>query len=122
MRAIQIAILVMCIQLAGAIITATGLFTGNFYESKMLPSSFGTATAQSEAEQTQVSFNVMNALWNMLAWGWISHYFEPLYSNVASVTATVDAVIWSMNIISWVLIGVAFIQFIRNLQQPLSGG
>ena len=119
MRAVQLALIVFCIQIMGGIITTTGLFGGTYYEPGLLPSIPTQTSAQTLDEQNAMSFNVMNAMWNSLTWGWIAQYFEPLFSNVAAVNATVSALIWGLNILSWALIGIAFIQFLRNLIQPI---
>lgn len=119
MRAVQIALLVICIQVMGGIITATGLFGGIYYETSAIPEVPNQTSAQTAEEQTALSFNIMNALWNTLTWGWIKQFFEPIYSNVAAVRAVVDAFILGLNGICWTLIGIAFIQFLRNLIKPI---
>jgi len=122
MRAIQVAILIICIQVFGGIVTASGLFTGTYYESSIVPSQFGNASAQYAHEQEAVAFDVMNALWNTLTWGWITQYFEPVYSSQAGARAIIDAFILGLNGLSWTLIGIAFLQYLRNLIQPLQSG
>lgn len=123
MRAVQIALLVVCIQIMGGIITTTGLFGSMYYESSISsPSWYGTsATAQTAEEQQALSFNIMSSMWNILTWGWIKYYFEPLYSNVPSVKSIIDALILGLNGLSAYLIGISFLQFLRNLIQPLRG-
>ena len=123
MRAVQLALLVVSIQVGLGIITESGLFSGTFYESSLtniqLPSS---PSATSESEQSQASINVMNTVWNALTWGWIKTYFEPFYSMDAGVKGLVDHLVTFLNSLSAFLIGIAFIEFARNRINVLGGG
>lgn len=122
MRAVQIAVLFLCIQVGMALVNVTGLFTEGFYEGKeMLEKQWGSPSALSPEEQEQVSIDVMNELWKGLTWGWISNYFQPFYNKDVGVKAVVDKFIWGLNGISAFAIGIAFIEFIRNRLNVLGG-
>jgi len=122
MRAVQIALLVISIQVGMGIITESGLFTGNFYENTLINIEMPTnPSATSEEEQVQASINVMNTIWNALTWGWIKHYFEPFYSLNSGVKNFVDHIILFLNSLSAFLIGIAFVEFARNRLNVLGG-
>jgi hypothetical protein len=123
MRAVQIALIVICIQVGMGLVTVSGLYGDMYYESKItsvnLPSNVSALT---EVEQTQAGTNIMNAIWNTITWGWIKFYFEPLYSNYSIVKNFIDLFIAFLDVISGIIIGVAFLEFIRNRTDILPGG
>jgi len=115
MRAIQIALFLICFQIGMGIVTESGMFTGTYFESSIAnPQLTGNFSATEESEQVLGSVSIMNKLWNVLTWGWITRYFEPWYSNNTAVHNFVDHIVLFLNTLSGVLIGVAFIEFIRN--------
>ena len=122
MRAVQIALLIICIQVGLGIINASGLFRGYFYEAEItnvdLPEE---VSAMTEAEQEQANINIMNAIWDTLTWGWISYYFEPFYSSDTAVKGFVDVIIIFLGTISSLIIGIAFVEFLRNRIDVLGG-
>jgi len=120
MRAVQIALFVVCIQVGMGLITASGLFGDRFYESEItnleIPEN---ASALSETEQAQASINVMNVVFDTLTWGWLTYYFEPFYSSDSTVQNFIDYLILFLNSVSAFVIGIAFIEFVRNRIQVL---
>jgi len=122
MRAVQLALLVILIQVGTGLVAESGLFTGNYFESSIVNSmTTQNISALSESEQIQASINVMNSLFNILTWGWIKKYFEPFYSMDVGVKNFVDSLILFLNSVSLTIIGVAFIEFIRNRINVLGG-
>jgi hypothetical protein len=122
MRAVEIAVFLICFQVGMGIVTESGLFTGTYYESEFAnPSNFSNPQTLSETEQTQTSFDIMNSLNNILLWGWVTQYFEPIYSLDAGVRNIVDGLVIFLNGISVTIIGIAFIEFVRN-QTKVFGG
>lgn len=122
MRAVQIAFLLLCIQVGGGIVSATGLFNSDYYETSIATPNFpSNISAQSDTEQSQGSINVMNTVFNTLTWGWISTYFEPLYSNNATVKNFIDIIELFLGSISAFIIGVALIEFVRDKINILGG-
>ena len=105
------------------LVTVSGLYGSLYYESKItsvnLPSN---VSAMTDVEQVQAGTNIMNAIWNTITWGWIKFYFEPLYSNSVAVKGFLDMLIGFLNVLSGIIIGVAFLEFIRNRTDVLSGG
>lgn len=123
MRAVQIALLVIMIQIGMAIVTATGFFTGTSYENILTGFSIpSNASSLSEAEQVQVSINVMNTVFDTLTWGWIKQWFEPFYSIDSGVKSFVDAIVLLLRTVSFFIIGIAFIEFVRNRINILGSG
>lgn len=122
MRAVQLALLVVCLQVGSGLIMTSGLFAGSFYERTLtnldLPENVSAIT---EEEQSQASINIMNVIWDTLAWGWIRYYFEPFYSNNVGVKNFIDAFILFLDGISSLIIGVAFLEFLRNRINVLGG-
>ena len=123
MRAVQLALIVICIQVGLGLVTATGLFTGIWYESEItgivMPSD---PLASSDSEQSQTSINIFNTVIDTLTWGWIKHYFEPLYSMNSQVATFVNTLVSFLNVISSIIIGAGFIEFVRNRIDVLGSG
>ena len=121
MRAVQIALVVICIQVGLGIVTVSGLFNGIYYESQLtnvnLPRN---VSALSTEEQTQASINVMNTVFDALTWGWIKIYFEPFYSNDTATHTLIDYIVTFLNAVSLFIIGVALIEFVRDRVEVLS--
>ena len=122
MRAVQIALLVICIQVGLGLVATANIFGKLYYESELTNVNFPSgASAISESEQTQISINVMNTVFNALTWGWIKIFFEPYYSLDAQTKIFVDKVVFFLNSVSLFVIGIAFIEFIRNRVSVLGG-
>lgn len=123
MRAIQIALLVICIQIGMGIVTESGLFSGVLFENRLtnvaMPANPASA---SDAELLQANTDVFNRVINALTWGWLTNYFEPFYSGDAATKVFVDTIVTFMNTISGIIIGIALIQFIRNQVSVLGSG
>lgn len=114
MRAIQIAIAVICIQMGIGIVAVSGLFGNMYYESSITKVNVSNPSSLSETEQTQTSINILNKVFDALSWGWITHYFEPWYSQSSSLASFIDTIVLFLRSISSIIIGIAFMEFIRN--------
>jgi len=117
MRAVEIALLILCLQIGLGLVATTGLFSGMYYESEITDSPGdlpGTGEYGDEMEQEQTAAGVMEALWNIVTWGWISDFFEPFYSQNADLASFVDTLSLMIGGIANFIVGVAFITFIRN--------
>jgi len=123
MRAVQIALLVASIQIGMGLVTMSGLFSGIYYESTLTNalSITGNPSAASETEQVQISIDVMNTVRQTLFWGWVTQYFEPLYSMDAATKYLVDGLVVFLNLVSAFIFGIAFIEFARNNLNVLGG-
>lgn len=123
MRAVQIALLVICLQIGIGLIAESGLFTKTYFESSItnvnVPSE---VSALNTDEQVQESYNIMTDLWNILSWGWIKTFFEPLYSQDEATKKFVDHILLFLRSITSFVIGVAFIEFVRNRLNVLGSG
>lgn len=115
MRAIEIAVVVISIQIGMGIIVESGLFSGVYYESEITGIDLGeNPSIGTDSELSQSSSNFLNRMWNALTWGWIKQYFEPLYSNNISIHNFIDVIIKFLRLISGIVIGAAFVEFARN--------
>ena len=115
MRAVQIALLIISIQIGMGIVVESGLFNGTFYENQITGINMASnASALSDTEQNQASINIMNTVFNTLTWGWIKDFFQPWYSLDSGLKSFIDHLILLLNSISTFIIGVAFIEFVRN--------
>jgi len=119
-RAVQLALLLICIQVGLGIVASAGLFTGVFYENKLIGVSLPrNISAASETEQISASISMMNVIWNTLTWGWIKDFAQPWYSLDQGVKTFVDSLILFLNSITSIIIAAAFIEFMRNRMQVL---
>lgn len=117
MRAIQIALLVICLQVGLGLVASTGLFGGMYYESGITGSPDeipGSSSFLEETEQEQTTITIMNALWNIVTWSWITSLFEPFYSQNPAFGAFIDKIVVFVNAVCYFIVGVAFIEFVRN--------
>ena len=122
MRAVQIALLIISIQIGMGLVVESGLFSGSFYENDITGIDISTnASALSDTEQSQTSINIMNTVFNVLAWGWIKDFFQPYYNLDTGVKTFIDHLILLMNSVSAFIIGIAFIEFVRNRVDVLGG-
>jgi len=122
MRAVDLAILLICLQAGIGIVGASTLFSNTFYESDITAQPSLTDPASiSTTEQEQLGFDVFNYLRNILTWGWITTYFEPVYSNVAGVKIFVDAIIVFLNGICYTVYLIALVEVIRNQTRVFGG-
>jgi len=120
MRAIQVALLVVCLQIGTGLIAVSGLFGNVYYEGELTDiDTPDNPEALSELEQAQTSINFLNILFDALTWGWIKNYFMPFYNQVSAIKGFIDSVIIFLKAISGILIGIAFIEFIRNRTEVL---
>lgn len=120
MRAVQIALFVILIQVGMGLITVTGVFPNVYYESSLtniqMPQN---ASSLSESEQSQASINIFNSVVNALTWGWIKTYFMPWYNTDAQLKLFVDYLVMFLNAVSTIVLGAAFIEFVRNRSKVL---
>jgi len=114
MRAVQLALLVMCIQFGLGFMAVFGGYGNIPYEKKIINMNITAGNVQSEAEQEQASINIMGSLWDILTWGWIRNFFVPWYYTDSGIKAIVDFIIRMLQFLSSVIVGVAFIEFVRN--------
>lgn len=122
MRAVQIALLVISIQIGMGIIAVSGLYEGNYYEKELVGVDMpNTTSALSESEQQQTSVNFLNRAWKALTWGWVIDFFQPWYSLNAGLKSFIDSLILLLNGISSFIIGVALLEFFRNRINVLGG-
>ena len=120
MRAIQVALLIICLQIGTGLVAVSGLFGNIYYEGELTDvDTPSNPEALSELEQGQTSINFLNIMFDALTWGWIKNYFMPFYNQVTVIREFIDGVIIFLNGISGILIGIAFIEFIRNRTEVL---
>jgi hypothetical protein len=114
MRAIQIALLLLCIQVGLGLVAGSDIFDGVYYESEITDYSVGDNPLQSESEQVQASISGLQSIWNILSWDWITRLFEPWYSNNVGVKALIDHVLLFLRSLTALLVVVALVEFVRN--------
>lgn len=123
MRAVQLALLIMMIQAGIGIMVESGIYNGIYFENKLTNFDIsGSPSALSDTEQTQASISVMNRVFDSLTWGWISQFFEPMYTNDAAVHAFIDSIVLFLRSVSLFVLGIAFIEFVRNQVNVLGSG
>jgi hypothetical protein len=106
------------------LVTASGLFSGVFYESSLTNAMTitGSPSASSEAEQVQISIDIINSVRQILFWDWVKVYFNPLYSTDVATQHFVDELVIFLNLVSGFIFGIAAIEFVRNNLNVLGGG
>lgn len=115
MRIVQIALFLLCLQAGiGFIVISTIYGDAIYYESEITNYEAPSDPAQTEEEQRQASISGMSQLWDIVAWGWIIQYFQPLYSNDVGVQAFVDKIIFFFQSITSLLVTIALVEFVRN--------
>lgn len=114
MRALQLALLLLSIQFGLGFMAVFGSFGYIPYETKMTGINLTGGAVQTELEQQQLSINIMNAIWNILVWDWIKNFFIPWYYSDSGVKSIVDFVIFMLRSLTGIILGAAFIEFIRN--------
>lgn len=114
MRAIQIALLLLSIQVGLGLVAASGMFSGVYYESEITDYSVGGNPLQSESEQVQASISGLQSIWNIISWDWITLFFEPWYSNNAGVKGLIDHVLLFLMSLTGLIVVVALVEFVRN--------
>ena len=92
-----------------------------YYESEITDFNFTNRSTQTEDEQTQASITGMSDIWNLLTWGWIKQYAEPLYSNSSGVKSFIDNIIKFLNSLTGFVVIIALIEFVRNRPNILGG-
>jgi len=122
MRAVQMALLIISIQIGMGIVVESGMFPGNYYENTIpdvdIPKNI---SALSETEQEQASNNIMNAIFDVLTWNWIKNFFQPYYSLDSNIRSFIDHLIKLLNGLNVIITGSAFIEMIRNRVDVLGG-
>lgn len=115
MRAVQLALLIMCIQFGIGFVVASGVFEGLYYENTLTSIDIpGNTNALDESEQAQTSINIFSAIKDALTWGWIKQFFYPVYNTNAAVKAFVDFIQAGLIALSTVIIGAAAIEFFNK--------
>jgi len=115
MRLVEIALLVILIQMGMGLVTVSGLFPSVPYE-KSITDIQGPANPESTNawEQMLAAIESFNRIVDSLTWGWIAEYFKPWYYYDAGLRAFVDTLIKFLRGITIVIIMAAGIEFIRN--------
>ena len=116
MRAVQLAMLIMCIQFGMGMIVTSGVFGSSmYYENTVtsvdLPSN---TNVLDESEQAQTSNNIFSRIKDALTWGWIKQFFYPAYYTDAEVKTFVDSIQLGLIGISTLIIGAAAIEFFNK--------
>lgn len=116
MRAVHLALLIMCIQFGIGVVVVSGVF-GNtiYYENTLTSMSLPTNTnALDEGEQAQTSINIFTAIKDALTWGWIKQFFYPAYQTDTGVRVFVDFIQAGLVALSGIIIGAAAIEFFNR--------
>lgn len=115
MRAVQLALLVICIQFGIGLVVESGLFTGMYFENTLtdvsLPSDM---SALDIVEQDQVSINIFTMVKNTLTWGWLIQFFQPAYANDTATRTFVNTILVLLRSATGIIIGAAVLEFFRN--------
>ncbi len=115
MKAVELALLILCIQAGIGLVVVTGLFNNSMYfENTMTINLPDNMSAIDQNEQDQSTINVLNSVIDTLSWGWIKQFFQPWYSNNAGVTSLVDHLLFFLRTITGLIIGAAILEIFRN--------
>ena len=116
MRVAQLALLIICIQVAGLIVSYSGVFGVSCYERALIPTNANITNpeALSSTEQQITAVNIINIIFNTLTWSWIKCYFMPIY-HIAEVRTLIDLLVLGFNSVSTIIIFAGALQFMRNL-------
>ena len=123
MRAVEMALGVICIHFAIAIVfIGSGVFNHAFsYDSELY--NFDTPdemSALNEWEQITSSVSIFNEVIVKIAfWGWITDFVEPYYSQDAGFKILIDLITTGLRILSSVVIGAGVLEFWRNRTEVL---
>jgi len=118
MRLIQLTLLIIAIQVAGSIITHSGLFNIYYEKELVVNETIESPLSSSEAEQWQTAVAGYNMIVDALTWNWVKAYI-PFYNVSPQVKTVTDYFIWGLRSLSYVIIVAGIIQFLRNLVKPL---
>ena len=115
MRAVQLALFVITLQMGLGIIATSGIFGGIYYDTSLTGVTMPVnPDALSDVEQSQTSVNIFNTVVDALTWGWINQFFMPWYLQDTGLRLMVDTFVNFLRLISGIIIGLAFLEFFRN--------
>jgi len=122
MRAVEIALLIISIQIATGIISSTGIFGNISYDRTLINTDpQENISALSALEQSQGVVKTLNTIINSFTWGWIKNYFQPYYNQDAGLKNFIDTIVFLMRGVSAIVLGSAFIEIIVNRSDVLGG-
>jgi len=115
MRLVEIALLVILIQMGMGLVTVTGLFPSISYEKSLTDIQTPSNPESTNTwEQMLAAINSFNTIVNSMTWGWIAEYFKPWYYYDSGLRNFVDTLITFLRGITAIIIMAAGIEFIRN--------
>lgn len=115
MRAVQLALLIICIQLGIGLVVESGLFNGMYFENTITGVNLPTdLEALDSVEQDQVSINIFTIVKNTLTWGWLIQFFQPAYANDTTTRIFVNTLMALLTSATGIIIGAAVLEFFRN--------
>ena len=123
MRAVEMALAVLCIHFAIALVfIGSGTYNHAFsYDSELY--AFDTPdemSALNEWEQITSSVSIFNeVILKIVAWGWIADFVEPYYSQDTGLKILIDLIIAGLRILSSLVIGAGVLEFWRNRTEVL---
>jgi len=115
MRLVEIALLVISIQIGMGLVTISGLFPNIPYEKSVTEIQAPANPESTNAwEQMLAAISSFNKIVNSLTWGWIAEFFKPWYYYDIGLRNFVDNLITFLRVITAIIIMAAGIEFIRN--------
>jgi len=122
-RAAQIALAVMCIQIGMGFIVVSGLFGDLYYENKITDVKItrNTTSYTSDIERAGTISDPINWIRNVLMWGWIKQYVLPWYNNDVGFKAFIDYLIAILNSVAFFIYLLALLEIYANRVDTLGG-
>jgi|GEM_PF-2620073 len=124
MRAVQIALFVMSLQLGLGFVAAFGGFGNVPYESTI--TGVNVLGEQKEVttteEQSRLTFGIISRIRDILTWGWIKDFVMPWYHQSQGVKTLVDFICNALTALTGIIYGAALIELIANRVNVLGGG
>ena len=117
MRAVQIALFVLCIQIGMAFVIEGGFFDRKsiYYESSLTNLQLSNnISALNTLEQDQMNIDIFTKVKDAFTWKWIITFFKPTYDNDTDVKNFADHIQLLFIGINAIVIGAAAIELFQK--------
>lgn len=115
MRAVVIALFILCVQFMGLLVAESGIYDATIYaENTLTDFEVQDSPMQTEAEQIQASISGLGDIFDLLTWGWIKSFFQPWYSTHAKVTHLIDLLLFGLRSVTGLIVAAAIVEIVRN--------
>lgn len=117
MRAVVIAFLLLCIQIGFGVVVQSDIFGDGIVYENQIVAEFSTNPdnpLETESEQNKFNMDSLNKFWNIMSWGFITIWFEPIYTNDLAARAFIDAIVAFLQVLTTFVVSVALIEVFRD--------